>query len=427
MDKLLATLKKDLLLLTRDKVGLLFMFAMPVVLALLITAVQNSTFDLVNNNKVVLVICNADTGRCSNQFKDQIEKAGIFEIKESEYISGDSNFNELMKKEDALVGILIPSDFTGKIMARSKEVTGQILTDLGISQDSSKTRPVIAPSQVTIYFNPVMQESFRYSIRGAVNGAIQLTENKQLLTNLYANFNEKARPDSLERMIREGQTGVKEITVSQNGVAAVPNATQHNIPAWTVFAMFFVVISLGGSIVREKTNGSFLRLRTLPASYAISLLSKQITYLVVTISQTILIFMIGVFLFPAMHLPKLDLPDNTGILFLVTFFSGWCAVSYAMCVGVFARTEEQSNGFGAITVVILAAIGGILVPSFAMPDSFGTIINFSPLHWCLESYYGLFLRHDTFKTILLSLIPLMGMILFLQLLTFIGLKRKHLI
>ena len=59
------------------------------------------------------------------------------------------------------------------------------------------------------------------------------------------------------------------------------NATQHNVPAWTIFAMFFVVMSLGSSIVREKLSGSFIRLKTLPTNYFIALISKQITYLIV--------------------------------------------------------------------------------------------------------------------------------------------------
>ena len=71
---------------------------------------------------------------------------------------------------------------------------------------------------------------------------------------------------------------------------------------------------------------------------------------------------------------------------------GWCAVSYAICVGVFAETHQQSNGFGAISIVILAAIGGLMVPSFAMDTSLKTFANFSPMHWCLQAYYGLFLE-----------------------------------
>ena len=41
---------------------------------------------------------------------------------------------------------------------------------------------------------------------------------------------------------------------------------------------------------------------------------------------------------------------------------------------------------------MLAAIGGLMVPSFAMPQSFHLVMKLSPLHWCLEAYYGLFLE-----------------------------------
>ena len=54
-------------------------------------------------------------------------------------------------------------------------------------------------------------------------------------------------------------TAINEIPVSRsNGaIGYTPNATQHNVPAWTIFAMFFVVMSLGGSVVREKNERQF--------------------------------------------------------------------------------------------------------------------------------------------------------------------------
>jgi ABC-2 type transport system permease protein len=191
--------------------------------------------------------------------------------------------------------------------------------------------------------------------------------------------------------------------------------------------MFFVVLSLGGSIVREKLSGSFIRLKTLPTNYFIALLSKQITYLVVTLLQAAVIFSMGVFLFPYIGLPALNLPADISGLFFVTFFCGWCAVSYAICVGVFAQTQEQANGFGAVSIVILAVTGGLMVPSFAMPDSFKTAINISPLHWCLEAYYGLFLEGGKLRDVLMNIIPLFVITLLLQGLTFTGLKIKKLI
>jgi ABC-2 type transport system permease protein len=102
-------------------------------------------------------------------------------------------------------------------------------------------------------------------------------------------------------------------------------------------------------------------------------------------------------------------------------------VSYAICIGVFARTEEQANGFGAISIVILAAIGGLMVPSFAMPGSFRLASNISPLHWGLEAYYGLFLEGGGFGTIWANILPLVLIIAGLQGLSFWGLKRKNLI
>ena len=50
MFKLWSTILKDIRILTRDKLGLIFMFVMPIVLAIVITAVQNSTFEMLNTN-----------------------------------------------------------------------------------------------------------------------------------------------------------------------------------------------------------------------------------------------------------------------------------------------------------------------------------------------------------------------------------------
>ena len=132
-------------------------------------------------------------------------------------------------------------------------------------------------------------------------------------------------------------------------------------------------------------------------------------------------------LFPLMNLPRLNLPSDIFGLFVVSLFCGWCAVSFAICIGVFANTQEQANGIGAVSIILLSAIGGLLVPGFAMPASFQFVMKLSPLHWCLESYYDLFLEGGKLKDILINILPLFGITLLLQLIAVIGLKRKKLI
>ncbi len=426
MFKLRATIIKDLQILTRDKVGLIMMFAMPIILAIVITATQNSTFELVNKNKVPLLLCNKDKGESSKQLVTAIEMVGMFEVKKITSDQSEKQISDRMHEKDALIAIIIPSDFSAKLEGKASETSLKVLKNLGLQTDSiKKFTDSLLP--ITLLYHPVLQLAFRQSIQGALRSTLQIVQTKQVIKSLYYDLNEKNIPDSIESEIVHGQIGINEIPVSRDGSKTIPNATQHNIPAWTIFAMFFVVISLGSSIVREKTSGSFVRLKTLPTNYLLALLSKQITYLFVTLLQAAVIFAIGIWLFPSLGLPKLNLPSDLFGLFIVSFICGWCAVSFAICIGVFAETQEQANGIGAVSIVLLAAIGGLLVPSFAMPGSFQQVIKMSPLHWCLEAYYGLFLEGGKLKDILLNILPLLGITVLIQLIALYGLKRKNLI
>ncbi|HTE01765.1 MAG TPA: ABC transporter permease [Mucilaginibacter sp.] len=426
MFKLWVTIVKDVRILVRDGIGLALMFIMPIVLVFVVTDIQNSTFQLINKNKMPILVCNQDTGESSTQLIEAINKIGLFKVYQLPKNQDIKLITDSMKQRDALLGVVIPADFTGKVKAKSKSVAGKALTSFGLQADSVKNNAgEIDP--LTLYYNPVLQEQLRLSVQGGLRSALQLVESRETLRTLYFAINEKPLPAKLEEEMLNNKATINEVPVSKNGTLSAPNAAQHNVPAWTIFAMFFVIMSLGGSVVREKVSGSFIRLKTLPTNYAVGLLSKQITYVVVTVIQAVVIFSLGIWIFPLVGLPALNLPGDVAGLFVVTLVCGWCAVSYAICIGVFAETHQQSNGFGAISIVILAAIGGLMVPSFAMDTSLKTVANFSPMHWCLQAYYGLFLEGGKLRDVFGNLVPLIAITLVFQLITFIGLKRKNLI
>jgi ABC-2 type transport system permease protein len=425
MIKLLATIKKDLRILMRDRIGLILMFGMPILLVLIVTSIQNNVFQPFSRNKVLLIVNNLDTGSSSRELIRAVDQVGLFRI---EYIRPGVHSTSLltaMPKDKALLGLVIPAGFSAQMAAAAKEKAGKALHSFGLEGDTA-ARPSRADS-LKLLFNPGIEPSLKLSAAGAINGAIQMVESRQIIRNIYYSVNEKPLPDSLASQMLSGSMGLKEIAESKSGTSIPLNATQHNVPAWTIFAMFFVVMSLGGSVVREKLNGSFIRLKTLPTNYIIALLSKQITYLGVTFLQAVVLFGMGVWLFPFIGLPALSLPQDGPGLVLVTLLVGWCAVSYAILVGVVARTQEQANGFGAVSVVILSIIGGLMIPSFIMPGGFQTIMQFSPLHWALQSYYGLFLEGGKLKDILINILPLLVITVVIQLAIVVTLKRKKLI
>ncbi len=426
MYKLGATILKDLRILLRDKIGLVLMFGMPVLLVFVITKIQNSTFELVNKNKVVLLVADRDTGKLSREMIEAIGKIGMFTIEPLGKGASDQQITNRMHGKDALLALVIPGDFSAKVLGKAKRVTAKALNSFGLDGGDTLNKTAGA-EPITLYYHPVLQEAFRRSVQGALYSALQMVESRQVLQQLYFSLNGKGLPASSEKEILENQSRISEVPVSRDGSKTVPNASQHNVPAWTIFAMFFVVLSLGSGIVREKTSGSFTRLKTMPTNYLVALLSKQITYLGVTMIQAALIFSIGVWLFPWLSLPALNLRGDLWGLVIVSLLCGWCAVSYAICVGVFAETQEQANGFGAVSIVILAALGGLMVPAFAMPGSFQWIIQLSPLHWCLEAYYALFLEGGKLSDVLTNIIPLLIIAVLIQLVTLAGLKYKKLI
>lgn len=429
MYKLWATILKDIRVLRRDKIGLIFMFGMPVLLVLIVTSMQNGTFELVNKNRVPLLLCNRDTGATSIQFIRAIDKIGLFKLMEIPGNPDEQTIRGRLQTKDALLAVVIPADFSARIAMKTKKLAGKALHSFGLEDKNvmDTARTAAEGGDLTLYYHPALEESFRRSAQGALYSALQVVESRELLKTLYFSINEAVLPDTLENELLTNRTTINEIPVSRDGSRNIPNASQHNVPAWTIFAMFFVVLSLGSGIVREKLNGSFIRLKTLPTSYLVALLSKQITYLGVTMAQAALIFAIGVWVFPYIGLPRLNLPADWPGLLVVSVLCGWCAVSYAICIGVFAQTEEQANGFGALSIVILAAIGGLMVPDFAVSGGFRTAMKFSPLHWCLEAYYGLFLEGGKLRDVWSNVLSLFIIIAGLQGVTFWGLKRKNLI
>ncbi len=425
MYKLKATIIKDLRVLLRDKVGIALMFIMPIILVVVVTSIQNSTFQLVNKNKLPILITNRDTGQASLQLIKAIDKIGMFKVLQAGANQNEKLMADAMHQKDAMLGVVIPANFSAKVYAKSKNIAGKALTSFGLQGDSVKQAGEVDP--LTIYYNPVLQESMRLSVEGGIRSALQLVESRETLRSLYFSINEKQLPEKLENEMLNNKTAINEIPLSKDGVRVTPNSSQHNVPAWTIFAMFFVVMSLGGSVVREKVSGSFIRLKTLPTSYAVGILSKQITYLGVTLLQAAVIFSMGIWLFPLIGLPALNLPSDILALIIVTVICGWCAVSYAICVGVFADTQEQSNGFGAVSIVILATVGGLMVPSFAMQGLFKSAADISPMHWALQAYYSLFLEGGQLRDVINNIIPLFLITLLLQGITFLGLRRKNLI
>jgi ABC-2 type transport system permease protein len=135
-------------------------------------------------------------------------------------------------------------------------------------------------------------------------------------------------------------------------------------------------------------------LRTTPTPFYMVMLAKAWVYLAAAAAQAALIFAMGIYLMPALGLDKLELPASWAALAAALAACAAAAVSYALMLGSLAKTQEQANSIGASSVIIFAALGGIWVPSFAMPAYMQMAAQISPLHWALSGISSVFLTEN---------------------------------
>jgi ABC-2 type transport system permease protein len=76
------------------------------------------------------------------------------------------------------------------------------------------------------------------------------------------------------------------------------------------------------------------------------------------------------------------------------------AIGFGIFIGKMTTDHQQAAVLAALSVVIFAAIGGIWVPVFAMPQIMKVISHISPLNWGLNGFYDILIRNGSFIDIL---------------------------
>jgi ABC-2 type transport system permease protein len=173
----------------------------------------------------------------------------------------------------------------------------------------------------------------------------------------------------------------------------VPTSVQQSVPAWLVFSMFFVVIPLSNTFIAERNYGTLMRLQSMNISTGFLLGGKLLPFFIVNLIQVVLMILVGVFVVPLLGGDALTMGDSFGGLLLITTAVSFCSISFALLVASIAKTTEHATTIGGVFNIILAALGGIMVPKFVMPDFMQTLSVLSPMSWGLDGFLDIFLRN----------------------------------
>ncbi|MCP5302069.1 MAG: ABC transporter permease [Pseudomonadales bacterium] len=364
MPVLLNLIKKEFVLLSRDLHGLLLLFVMPALFILIMTFTLQNQYADVNEIDINYFLINKDNGKHSANIAHFLHGMGNFK-----QLPGEADANQLMKdvrKDKAKFLVVIDAGF-----------------ERALRQNSTTLQ---------LYFAPSTTPAMAYLIESQI---------KQQLVRLYfeLDFDEFSEYRESSEDINSNQL-IATHSLYPGGIK--PTSVQQNVPGWLLFAMFFIAIPLSTTMINDRQQGISSRLKSIGVPSSLILAGKLLPYLSINLLQVVLMLLIGVHLIPALGGEKLHLGSSPAGLALVSVCASLASVSYSLLIAQWASTVEQATIFPGVCNIIMAAIGGVMVPQYIMPPAMQSLSNFSPMAWGLNGFFEVLLRGGNVKDVLIE-------------------------
>ncbi len=407
LQRIRAHAHKELLLLLRDRTGLLLVFAMPLLLVTVMAVVQDAPFRDFSDRQLRVLYKDLDDGPVGAAIRQGLEATGSFTLTDGRDLT-DAELRDQVRSGRHQVGVLVPANASEVVAAGSAHAMALLFNPL--TGDSTATT---APdsSRVWMVVDPTVKHMFRDLVHGSLVRVLAGISSERLLADMRVRI-EALTGNSLPALdLRRPFVGVEQHLAAGelHGDLVATDSTAHNVPAWTIFAMFFTVVLLAGNMVKERTSGCMVRLLTMPGGTAERITGRIAAYLLVCLAQLALLLAAGLWLLPLLGLQALDLgaPDALPLLLAAALTIGLAATAFGTFIGSVCRTQQQSAILGSTAVVLLSAIGGIWVPLYIMPRAMQAIGRLSPLHWSMEAFNTVILRQGGLLELAAHLVPLL--------------------
>jgi len=406
--KLLAAVWKELLLLLRDRGGVAILFVMPTAMVLIATLVQEDALRAVKGGSTNVLVAVEEGDSFGAAVANGLAGSGAFTVVRE--LRGRPVTVETIREELRVgtytIGIAVPAGVTERIAAGADRLLARMMPSGIASGTSAAAEPL---GEIAAYFDPAVRAPFRRAVVSALARLSQGVEVRVMMGKIEGLMGGgTGKPSAGSSWEAEPHVTVREVFTGQGGADAMPSSVQQNVPAWTLFAMFMISIPLSGGIIRERDGGTLVRLRTLPVSPATILAAKVIVYAAVCLLQFLFLLVIGAQILPRLGTETLDVGTQYAGIAAAALAAAFAATGFGIMMGALNRTTEQASIFCATSVVIAAALGGVMVPSFMMPARMQQLGHFSPMQWGLNAFIDLFLRGGTFATVLPDLAKLLA-------------------
>jgi linearmycin/streptolysin S transport system permease protein len=413
MRTVLAMAVKDLRLMSRDWLGMFFIIGFPVLMAILFGAM----YGWVGSESVSLgvAVVDEDQSDVSRQFVDNLKQTGNVEI---EQLAREEAVDRVRRGQ--LVGLIaLPKGFgeTAGIpwmespaielgidpsrKAESGLLEGLVMQSAGKLmvtrfQDPAAMRPLVRQAQrqladdedVPALLKPVLQE-----MMGSLD---RFMESWQRVESTEAETRTGGDGDMPGFQLARIETFDVTRQIPEDSAEALVRKLRSrwdvSFPQAMIWGVLACAAGFAISIVRERKQGTFLRLQVAPVSRAQVLAGKATACFLAVVTVILVLTMLGTWL--GMR------PQSPLLLGVAAVCVAFCFVGIMMLMSVIGKSEEAVSGAAWMMNMLMAMFGGGMIPLVFMPSFMKTLSNFSPIKWSVLSLEGSIWRGFTWTEML---------------------------
>lgn len=408
MGRMFTLAGKDLKLLIREKASLFWVMAFPLVIALFFGSIFSGGSG-VSGMKIAVI--DEDNSDFSTAYIEELKGQTALKISP---MTRDSAFQKVRTgKLSAFV--VLREDFGDHRGLFSDKALVEIGIDPSRRMEAGYLQGLLTKATFTLLqkqfgnLDSFKGELDRIESDSSIWGGLTDEQNrlgKTLLTdvrNILGNLEEKATSDSGDTagVQSGGDLFAVEMTAVTDDEVGPRSSFEVTFPSALIWALIGCAATFAVSIVKERTAGTFLRLRLAPISRAQILGGKGLACFVACVSISFILLLIGNLIFSVRV-------ANPVILCLGIVSAAFCFVGLMMLISVMGKTEESVGGAGWGILMAAAMTGGGMIPVIFMPGWLLTISHFSPVKWSILAIEGGIWRNFSFSEMALPVGVLIG-------------------
>lgn len=407
---------KDVRLLLRDKAGFFFTFFWPLIMAVFFGSIFSGQGAGKGPSRIEIAVVDEDGSEQSGQFAELLRKAPEFAAEDfATRVQADDQVR-LGKKAASIV-----------ITKGYGEASERMFYG-----DPAKLEVVVDPSRgaEAAMLEGLLQRYGYERMQGLFGGDSAATQRmaKNALEALQSGDSPLETKAVLEPFLRSldqfsarlseieakeppdadhtpGRGGFRPLviesrTIERKRKSGPDNPYAVSFPQGILWGLIGACASFGLSMVTERSRGTLVRLRMSPLGRARILAGKALACFVLTVCVSTTLLLIAVIGFKVR-------PDSVPLLALAVLCSSVAFVGLMMLLATLGKSEAAASGVAWAVLLVMAMVGGGMVPRFVMPPWMLQLGVVSPASWTLRALEGAIWRGLSFA----ELAPVFGVLL----------------